>query len=141
MNEQLTDAQNIAFGMVRGVLARFKNSPNAEGLRLALGALGFVVCVRRVSWSGGVGSWRVMRGGVLRIQVRASTWAYKQIRAKRVGTSFVGGSVTLGNKYAPCIEVLPNGKGNFEGYYKSGKRAPRAGDKKPKKKRKTIRAF
>ena len=121
----MTEAQNIAFAQIRAVLERWKHSPNYEGFRLALGEVGFVVAVRRVTWSGGVGSFREMRGGIVRVQVRASTWGY----SSSGGFSSSGGAVlrssSMGFKYAPCVEILENGKCNFGGYYNTSQEPQR----------------
>lgn len=134
----LTDAQNVAFALVRDVLRKYKNSTNEEGLRVALGELGYCIARRRVTWSGGVGSFRVMRGGIARVQVRASVWGCRSVGGMYSGGRFVGGSKVFGLKYAPCVEILPTGKGYWGDYYRSGKQPQRARKLQRKRGKKII---
>lgn len=120
----MNDAQREVYGNVCAIIEKYQNKRNAQGLRDELEAMGFPVYSRRVTWSGGVGSWRMMRGGILRVQVLASTWGYKKGgTAIKVGAAVIG-SAEYGLKYAPCIEILANGKGNYISYYHTGAQPP-----------------
>jgi len=120
---QPTDAQNVSLIEVRAVLERYKNTTDAEGLRVALGELGYIINNRRVTWSGGVGSCAVMRGGIMRVQVRAATWGYDYRPAMQRAGIYIGPRLEMGYKYAPCIEILPNGRGHYGNFYKTNARA------------------
>lgn len=120
IEQTITAPQSIKYEDVCKVLALSKHSPNIERLTKELQRLGLSIVSRRVTWSGGVGSCKLMRGGVLRVQVRASTWAYKDVAPRVRGRVAVQGSRSLGYKYAPCVEIAPDGSGFAGCYYRSG---------------------
>lgn len=120
IEQTITAPQSRIYEEVCKVLAISKHSPNIERLTKDLQRLGLCLVSRRVTWSGGVGSCKLMRGGILRVQVRASTWAYKDVAPRVSGGVAVQGSRSLGYKYAPCVEIAPDGSGFVGSYYRSG---------------------
>lgn len=116
----ISEPQSVKFAEISQVLARCKHSPNIEKLTSELRRIGCVIVNRRITWSGGVGSCRLMRGGVLRIQVRSSTWAYTNKPLRRSGSVVLRASLSFGYKYAPCVEILQDGTANLSGYYQTG---------------------
>ena len=90
------------------ILEKYKHSPRFEELSSELLAAGYTLQNRRVIWSGGVGSWRVMRGGIVRVLCRASTWGYKPAKRKTEG-HWVQVGAEYGYKYGLCVEITPEG--------------------------------
>ena len=120
IEQQTTAQQEAKKAVILSVLDRYKHSPNLNKLSEELRGLGFTIVNRRVTWSGGIGSCKLMRGGVLRIQVRASTWGYKEVRQRGGRNIYISANRSFGYKYAPCVEVDAVGCGVFSSYYNSG---------------------
>ena len=107
---QLTTAQANALEAVRVILRDHWRCSRCHVFDL----LPWPVAWKRVTWTGGVGSWKLMRGGRLRIQVAASCSGYS--RARQGARISAGGSLIvraskgrrIGWKYAWCVEIRPD---------------------------------
>ena len=73
------------------ILRERRYRDNAETIEL-FQRLGFTPQWKRVKWVGGVGSWRIMRGGRLRLQISSSIQGHDK-------------QGKLGYRYATCIEI------------------------------------
>lgn len=75
MKRHPTDAQLEAILELHAIISSRKNHMT-EGTHLILSQLGYHAEWKRVRWIGGVGTWRMMRGGRVRYQVGASKSGY-----------------------------------------------------------------
>ena len=75
--------------------------------------LGFTVVWHRVRWTGGVGSYKVMRGGVIRVLVAATksgvstSTIYDQPIAPGITRTIIEHPQRRGYRYGWCIEINP----------------------------------
>lgn len=104
---QMTPSQERALLDVLGLLRRYRRRSRSRLFPL----LPYPVTWKRVTWKGGVGSWKLMRSGNLRIQVAASVSGV--IRPSSAASMTPGGSLYTwrrkmrpkGWKYAFCVEI------------------------------------
>lgn len=107
---EMTANQAAALEWIRRILDEHRRRSRA----LVFELLPWPVTWKRVTWSGGVGSWKLMRGGRLRIQVAASCSGFKKAhstaRISGGGSLIVRSSKSrrIGYRYAWCIEIRPD---------------------------------
>lgn len=102
MNEQWTKTAEI----VTYIKTR-KNKSRDRTEQELLKRFGVTVTMKRVTWTGGVGSYKVMRSKKIRIQVGANRCGYdhKGGKLRSIGAAFVIVPRKRYYKYAPCVEV------------------------------------
>lgn len=106
----MTANQAAALEWIRRILDEHRRGSRAQMFEL----LPWPVLWKRVTWTGGVGSWKMMRGGRLRIQVAASCSGFKKARS----AAWISGAGSLvirskkgrqiGYRYAWCVEIRPD---------------------------------
>lgn len=84
-----------------------KNKSRDRTERELLEKFGVPVMMKRVTWTGGVGSYKLMRSKKIRIQVGANLCGYdrKGGKLRSIGAGYVILPRKRYYKYAPCVEV------------------------------------
>lgn len=105
----MTHAQQQLLNELLAFLVDRQGRSNVRTASLLKECYHLEVAPRRVTWNGGVGSWKVMRSRRVRLQVCASVSAFAEARtytrATPSGNLIVTRSKPVrGWKYAPCVE-------------------------------------
>lgn len=103
-----TEYQYLRLFEIRSYLAYRKNKSNDKTIK-ELFEMGYTPKSLRVTFTGGVGAYRMMRNGNMRIQVCSSSWANSKPNQHVYCSLIVLGKKKLYYKYAICIEIDEKG--------------------------------